>query len=163
MHFKMARMSGVESDAWMGLVAVCELLPAALDRGLQQDVGLTHFEFSTLSALQLSSGSVMRMTALAEATDSTLPRLSHVCARLEARGLLSRQRANDDRRATDVQLTSAGRRLLIAALPDHLATARRLVLDALDESELLVLSEVTQKILERMGSPRAYNADRIDE
>lgn len=151
MTFQVPRMDERESAAWLGLVTVTQLLPNALDSQLQRDAGLTHFEFTVLTALQLAPGGTLRMTALAEATVSTLPRLSHVCARLERRGLVERFSCAQDRRATNVRLTGDGRRSLVRAIPDHLATARRVVIDALRPDQLVALAEITSVIRERLG------------
>ncbi|GAA4693735.1 DNA-binding transcriptional regulator, MarR family [Promicromonospora umidemergens] len=150
MKRRVPRMNDQESAAWLGLTTVFQLLPAALDRQLQRDSGLTHFEFVVLSRLQLSEEPTMRMTALAEATVATLPRLSHVCGRLEKRGLIERSSCPEDRRATNVRLTGDGRRELIHSVPGHIATARRLVIDALTPEQLDVLADITATITARL-------------
>ncbi|MDR7381805.1 MarR family winged helix-turn-helix transcriptional regulator [Promicromonospora iranensis] len=150
MKRRVPRMNDQESAAWLGLTSVFSLLPAALDRQLQRDSGLTHFEFVVLSGLQLSPEPTMRMTALAEASVSTLPRLSHVCGRLEKRGLIERSSCPEDRRATNVRLTTDGRRELIRSIPGHIATARRLVIDALTPEQLDALTDITTTITARL-------------
>ena len=47
----------------------------------------------------------LRMTALAQRTNATLPRLSHVVRRLEDRGLVERFPCPEDGRATNARLT----------------------------------------------------------
>lgn len=151
MTIRVPRMSAEESAAWLGLIAVAQLLPAALDAQLRRDAGLTHFEFMALTVLRLAPGSTLHMTALADATNATLPRLSHVCSRLERRGLVERAPSARDRRATDVRLTTQGRRQLIRAMPQHVATARRLVVDALTPAQLDALSGIADAIRERLS------------
>lgn len=150
MTFQVARMNEQESAAWLGLVTVCQLLPAALDSQLKRDSDMTHFEFSVLSVLRFAPDATMRMTALATTTNSTLPRLSHVCSRLEQRGLADRFPCPEDGRATNVRLTPEGRNALVRAMPDHLATARRLVIDALTPEQLDALAEVTAVIRDQL-------------
>ncbi|TXK13786.1 MarR family transcriptional regulator [Microbacterium hatanonis] len=145
-------MNERESRAWRGLIAVTQLLPAALDARLQRDAQLTHFEFGVLTILHTMRGPAMRMTELAEATNATLPRLSNVCSRLEKRGLIERSPCADDRRATNVGLTTAGRRALIHSIPDHIATVRSVVVDALSEEQLDALADITDTIIERLAS-----------
>ncbi|WP_460889590.1 MarR family winged helix-turn-helix transcriptional regulator [Promicromonospora xylanilytica] len=151
MRRRVPRMNDQESAAWLGLTAVFQLLPAALDRQLQRDSGITHFEFVVLSTLQLSPEPTMRMTELAEATVATLPRLSHVCGRLEKRGLIERSPCPEDRRATNARLTADGRRELIRSVPGHIATARRLVIDALTPEQLDALAGITATITARLA------------
>lgn len=140
------RMDGLESDAWLGLVSVLELLPAALDAQLQKDSQLTHFEFMVLSLLQLAPGRVLRMKELAAGTNATLPRLSHVVSRLEGRGLVERAPCAEDKRATNAHLTDLGRREIVRATPRHVETVRGLVLDQLSREELAALATVAGKI-----------------
>ena len=86
--------------AWVGLRSVAELLPAALDSQLRRDARLTHFDYQVLAMLSEAPGRTLRMTSLAQRTSATLPRLSHVVERLEARGLVARAPSTDDARAT---------------------------------------------------------------
>lgn len=140
-----------ESRAWLGLVAVSQLLPNALDSQLQRDADLTHFEFMVLTALRFAPDSTLRMSDLAAATDATLARLSHVCSRLEKRGMVARSPSAEDRRATDVRLTPEGRRRLVHAVPGHIENARRLVIDALSPEQLDALAEITSVIRSRLS------------
>lgn len=144
------RMSPEESRAWLGLIKVCQLLPHLLDTQLQRDSQLTHFEFSVLSTLYVAPESTMRMSHLAQSTAATLPRLSHVCTRMEKRQLIERTQSDEDRRATDVRLTDIGRRQFIRALPRHIDLVRDLVIDRLDPDELTALAEITESIGARL-------------
>ncbi|MHC9046126.1 MarR family winged helix-turn-helix transcriptional regulator [Microbacterium saperdae] len=155
MAFQVPRMDDRESRAWLGLVAVTQLLPAALDSQLQREAHLTHFEFMALTALRFAPESTLRMTALADATNATLTRLSHVCTRLEKRGIVERTPSPDDRRATDIRLTTEGRRMLIRAMPGHIETARRLVIDALTPAQLDALAQITGTITDRLSGGEA--------
>ena len=103
-----------ELDAWVRLIAVVELLPGVLDSQLRRDAGLTHFEYFVLAMLSEAPERTLRMTALAQRTNATLPRLSHVVRRLEERGLvrplpLPGGRARDERAAHRRGLGSGGR------------------------------------------------------
>jgi len=135
-----------ESSAWLNLITVLELLPAALDAQLRRDAGLTHFEFVVLSVLRFAPRSAMRMKDLAASVAATLPRLSHVVARLEDRGLLERAPVPGDGRASEARLTDEGRRAVVLATPDHIATVRRLVFDVLDERGVEQLDDVAGRI-----------------
>ncbi|MFT4122868.1 MAG: MarR family transcriptional regulator [Microbacteriaceae bacterium] len=151
MAFQVPRMDERESAAWLGLIAVTQLLPAELDSQLQRDAGLTHFEFMVLTALRFAPEGTLRMTALARGTNATLPRLSHVCSRLEHRGLIERLPCPKDRRATNARLTGEGRRALIRAVPGHIAAVRRLVIDALSPEQLEALTEITATVRSRLA------------
>jgi DNA-binding MarR family transcriptional regulator len=150
MSRQVPRMDEVESEAWLQLVSVLELLPATLDAQLQQDSAITHFEYVVLSMLQFAPERTLRMKELATGTNSTLPRLSHVVSRLERRELVERFPCPEDRRATNVRLTGAGRRTVVRATPGHIATVRRFVLDALDRDQLTALAEIAGAVSRRL-------------
>jgi Transcriptional regulators len=143
---RVPRMDELESSAWLHLITVLELLPPALDAQLRRDAGITHFEFVVLSVLRFEPDQAMRMKQLATAVAATLPRLSHVVARLEARGFVERHPVPDDRRASEVRLTGEGRRAVVLATPEHVATVRRLVFDVLDRDGIAKLDEVAGRI-----------------
>src|SRR6187455_1511357 len=110
-----------ELAAWVRFVAVVELLPGVLDAQLRRDSGVTHFEYFVLAMLSEAPERTLRMTALAQRTNSTLPRLSHVVSRLEGRGLVERPPCPDDGRATNAKLTEEGWDEVAAAAPGHAA------------------------------------------
>lgn len=136
--------------AWMKLVAVMELLPAALDQQLQRDADLTHFDYMVVAMLSETESRTLRMSALAAATNASLPRLSHVVSRLEKRGLVARCPSPDDRRATDVRLTDDGFAAIVEAAPGHVRTARRFVIDALTDEQVGQLDGITRALLGRL-------------
>lgn len=155
---QVSRMDAHESRAWLALVTTAELLPAALDSQLQRDSELTHYEFIVLSALQQAPERRMRIGDLAATTNATLPRASKVISRLEGRGLATRLARVDDARGTDVHITSAGRRALVLAMPGHLDTARRLVLDNLTPAQLDALADALEPVVAALDPQRRFRA-----
>jgi DNA-binding MarR family transcriptional regulator len=143
-------LTTAQLDAWIGLIGVCELLPARLDSQLQRDAGLTHFDYQVLAMLSEAPDRTLRMTALAQRTTATLPRLSHVVRRLEERGLVDRSPGADDRRATDAHLTDAGWARLVEIAPGHVRTARDLVIDALSDEQVAQLGAIATALLARL-------------
>lgn len=139
-----------QRDAWVKLIAVVELLPGVLDSQLRRDAGLTHFEYFVLAMLSEATDRTLRMTSLAQRTNATLPRLSHVVRRLEERDLVHRFPCPEDGRATNAQLTDTGWTELVAAAPGHVANVRRHVIDALTPEQLGQLGDITGVLLERL-------------
>jgi len=139
-----------EMSTWLRLVAVVELLPGVLDSQLRRDSGLTHFDYYVLAMLSEASERTLRMTALAQRTNSTLPRLSHVVRRLEERGLVSRVPCPEDARATNAVLTDDGWAAVVAAAPGHVENVRSHVLDALTREQVAQLGEMAQAMLARL-------------
>ncbi|GAA1713981.1 MarR family winged helix-turn-helix transcriptional regulator [Isoptericola hypogeus] len=133
--------------SWLRLQAVIELLPAALDQQLRRDAGLTHYEYVVLAMLSEARSRELRMSELARLTSATLPRLSHVARRLEARGYLVRTAAPDDKRATVARLTEDGWQKVVASAPGHARTVLESVYDDLDAHEVAALSGALGKVL----------------
>jgi len=136
--------------AWIRLIAVVELLPGALDSQLRQDAELTHFEYYALAVLSESPRRTLRMTELAQLTNASLSRLSHVVRRLEERGLLERFPCPTDARATNVRLTSAGWAKVRATAPGHVDTVRDKVIDALTPEQISQLTSIADAILQQL-------------
>ena len=143
-------LTAAQLRAWVGLLSVAELLPSALDSQLRRDSNLTHFDYQVLAMLSEAPGRALRMTTLAQRTSATLPRLSHVAERLEARGLVERTPHPEDARATNAHLTELGWTTLVAAAPGHVRTARALVVDALTDEQVTQLEDITAALLTRL-------------
>ncbi len=139
-----------EREAWLRLVAVVELLPGVLDTQLRAEAGLTHFEYFVLAMLSEAPDRTLRMTTLAQRTNATLPRLSHVVRRLEERGIVERFPCPEDGRATNGRLTEAGWDAVVAAAPGHVTTVRRNVLDPLTRKQLDQLRDIGDALLTRL-------------
>jgi DNA-binding MarR family transcriptional regulator len=150
MTYQVPRMDALESRAWLSLVWTAELLPAALDVQLQAESGITHFEFLVLSTLQQSNGASLRTTELAAAVNATKPRLSRVVGKLAERRLVERLGNENDGRIVNVHLTSAGRRVLVRAIPGHIALVKELVIDRLDPEQLRALADILEPLVERL-------------
>ncbi|GAB3436932.1 MarR family winged helix-turn-helix transcriptional regulator [Phycicoccus ginsengisoli] len=161
-----------ERAAWLRLAAVLELLPAALDAQLRRDAGVSHFDYFVLAMLSEAPDHTLRMTSLAQRTSASLPRLSHVVSKLEARNLLERFPCPEDGRATNARLTQAGWDLVLETAPGHVDTVRALVFDPLTSTQVRQLGQVSQALLSRLdpdgrlqalldqGSPAPANDDR---
>lgn len=145
-------LSDAEKSAWLALTALLTKLPGALDAQLSRDAGLTFFEYTVLGMLAEADGR-LRMSTLAELTNGTLSRLSHVARRLEKQGLLTREPDPDDGRATLAILTTEGRARVEKAAPAHVLHARKLVVDAASAQDLATFGRVGELIVQRLTSP----------
>lgn len=151
-------LSEDERAAWLRLMAVVELLPGVLDSQLRADAGLTHFEYFVVAMLSEAPERTLRMTSLAQRTNATLPRLSHVVRRLGDRGLVERFPCPDDGRATNARLTEEGWQVVVAAAPGHVDTVRRHVLDPLTPQQVDELREIAGALLTRLDPDRQLTA-----
>ena len=139
-----------EMAAWLRLVAIAELLPGVLDGQLRRDAGLSHFEYLVLAMLSQAPERTLRMSALAQRSNATLARLSHVVSRLEDRGLVERFPCPEDARATNARLTSEGWDVVVATAPSHVAHVRERVLDGLRPEQVRQLVEIGDALLARL-------------
>ncbi len=154
-------LSDEEMAAWVRLVAVVELLPGVLDGQLRRDAGLTHFDYLVLAMLSEAPRHTLRMTELSTRTNATLSRLSHVVRRLEERGLVERAPCPSDGRATNARLTEAGWAKVRATAPEHVATVREHVLDALTSEQVGQLTAITEALLGRLDPDRRLYARQL--
>lgn len=144
-----------ELQAWLALAGAMLKLPAALDSQLQRDSDLTHFDYLCLAMLSEREDRTRPMSDLAEATNASLSRLSHVITKLENRGWVVRRPCPTSRRVTWVTLTDDGFAVLEKAAPGHVETVRSLVFDGLTPEEVETLGRVAGHILERVEADRA--------
>lgn len=140
-------LTGDELQVWRAFTLLIARLPSALESQLQRDSGLSFVEYYVLAGLSEAPRRTMRMSQLAMFTYAELSRLSHVMTRLERRGLVRREPDPTDGRYTNAILTDEGYALLVTAAPCHVAAARELVVDALDEEQLQQLGRISERIV----------------
>jgi DNA-binding MarR family transcriptional regulator len=136
-----------EAEAWINLVRVLMLLPAALDRQLREEAGIPHPYYQILANLSDRPERSIRMTDLARLVGTTSSRLSHAVASLEQRGWVCRESCPTDKRGQVCRLTDAGMEALVAAAPGHVDEVRRLVFDRLSPDEVAQLSTLAAKLM----------------
>ena len=140
-------LSDEELTCWLLLVGVTLKVPAALDAQLQRDVGINHFEYGVLAALSETPGRTLRMSQLAGLANGSQSRLSHAVRRLEERGWVERHPSPDNGRVIEAHLTRRGYDAIVAAAPDHVREARRLVIDALTPDQVAALADISRAVL----------------
>lgn len=145
-------LSPQEQRAWRALLESTKTLFDALDRQLQHDSDLPHAYYEVLVRLSEAPERSLRMSDLADTTLSSRSRVSHAVARLEERGWVSRARASGDGRGQVATLTDAGFAVLAAAAPGHVATVRRLVVEALSPEQVEQLAVIGEAIVTRVRS-----------
>jgi DNA-binding MarR family transcriptional regulator len=142
-----------EMEAWLALAALLIKLPAELDAQLQRDAGITHFQYLVMANLSQAPGRTRRMSELAELTNGSLSRLSHVMTRLENHGWVRREPCPENGRYTNAVLTSAGWEKVVATAPGHVETVRHLVIDALSATQRRQLRDIGRRVLNRIDAP----------
>jgi DNA-binding MarR family transcriptional regulator len=141
-----------EVDAWLSVVRLTTRLPWSIDQQLQRDSGLAMVEYQVLAMLSERDQRTMRMSSLADLTNTSLSHLSRVVKRLEDRGLVRREPDPTDGRFTNAILTEQGFRTLAAAAPGHVAHVRSLVIDVLSPEQLRRLGRDADRIMARIDT-----------
>ena len=129
-------------DAYIKLTRAASSLEARLAARLA-DAGLTATQLGVLEAL-LHLGP-LGQRALGAKLLSSGGNITTVVDNLERRGLVRRERRDDDRRHVTVHLTSEGRRLIARVFPGHV---REIVaaLSALTNAEQEALGRLAKKL-----------------
>lgn len=140
---------------WRRWLRLNALLPGALHRELQADANLSLPDFDVLVHLTDSLEGRVRVNDLARGLNWERSRVSHHVTRMERRGLVRREECHTDGRGAWVVLTEQGRTAIEGAAPAHVATVRRLVLDALTPQETEVMATVVDKVLAHLEGDSA--------
>ena len=139
-------LNAEEKDAWTGLISLVLLLPGRLEAPLQQESGLSLFDYLVLSHVSEAPARTIRMSELAHLANGSLSRLSNVVKRFEQRGWMTRGPDPDDGRYTLAHLTDAGYEVVTAAAPVHLRSVREHVLDPLTAADREALTRIAAKL-----------------
>lgn len=120
-----------------------------------EPAGLATWEFDVLSALRRAGrGGGLTPTELCRSAQLTSGAMTHRLDRLEERGLVRRESAEEDRRSVTVSLTARGRALVDDVLGDRMVDAAE-CLEALTRTERRELAALLRKVtasLEEGGS-----------
>src|SRR2546430_16226816 len=87
-----------EQQLWRGFLAVNQLLFDALDRQLQAEAGMPHAYYILLAVLAEAPERSLRMSELAEISNSAQSRISHAVARVGEAGWGRRRKGGRDPR-----------------------------------------------------------------
>src|SRR3954466_13542152 len=140
-----------EQRAWRGLIQMTSRLDARLNRELQQSSGLSLADYDVLVLLTEAPVGRLRMFQLIEDLQWEQSRLSHHIARMQRRGLVTREECTTDKRGAFVVLTAAGQDAIEKAAPPHVAAGRHLVFDGLLEEQVAMLESFTGRVLSRLA------------
>jgi DNA-binding MarR family transcriptional regulator len=145
-------LTAEELGSWLSVARLMTWLPWSMDQQLQRDSNLGLVEYQVLAMLSESPERRMRMSSLAEVTNASLSRLSHLVKRLEGRGLVRREPDAADGRFTNAILTDQGFQVLAEAAPGHVAHVRSLVIDALSPEQLRRIGQAADRIVSRIDT-----------
>ena len=125
---------------------------AQLDADMERDADLPRTYFDILWRLRRAPGRALRMSQLAEMTNSKLSRVTHAVGRLETAGLVRREVPEGDRRGWLAVLTDAGVKRVERAAPVYARSVRKHVLGPLDSAAQAQLTSIGETLLRNMGA-----------
>jgi DNA-binding MarR family transcriptional regulator len=108
---------------------------------------LSYADYVVLVALTDRDDGRARVFELAATLGWEKSRVSHQIARMTERGLVRKERCDDDRRGAYVVATKTGRKAIEVAAPHHVSAVRRLFVDRLTNDELDAVASVAEKVL----------------
>ena len=126
------------------------LLDLQLGRDLARDSGLSDPDYDILSTLSERKDARWRATDLATRLMWSSSRLAHQVGRMERRGLVVREKCEDDGRGATITLSDAGWDTLRAAAPLHVRSVRAHFVDLLTDEEVEVLARVAEKVIDHL-------------
>ena len=139
-------LSDGELSVWRGFLRAHRELVAHLDEELQRSHDLPLSSYEVLLCLARSEHGRLRMGELAERLLLSRSGLTRLVDRLERRGLVYRERCEEDARGLFAHITDPGRELFLAARPDHLDGVRRHFFARLGDGDLENLTAVWQRL-----------------
>jgi DNA-binding MarR family transcriptional regulator len=136
-----------EFAAWGGFLQAHAAVARGLDTDLRAAHGLPLSEFEVLLWLANRPCGRMRMSALADSLLLSPSGVSRAVERLEARGLVRRDRCAEDRRGAFAVLTERGTTLVREASVTHAAGIRGRFLDRLTAEERRTLAGIWPRLI----------------
>ena len=148
-----------EQRTWRAYLTATKLLAAAMERELQHSSGVSFAYYEILVRLSEAPDRRLRMSDLADASDSSRSRLSHAVARLEDLGWVVRESCFEDRRGAYARLTDAGFDALVDAAPAHVESVRTHLFDVLDEDDVEHLRVISEKLTDGLRTHCPQDAE----
>jgi len=143
-------LSAEQQVAWRAWLEATHLLGDRLEHDLKQSHDLSNAEYEVMVRLSESPDRRLRMSDLASRTLASKSRLSHQISRMEASGLVRREECPEDRRGAYAALTDQGWHVLVQAAPDHVASVRRWLVEALTAEEFIELGDLCSRVVQHL-------------
>lgn len=141
-----------EQRAWRGLLRMTSQLNARANRLLQEEYEISLADYEVLVALSEAPEGRLRVFEVTDALAWEQSRVSHQLARMQRRGLITREGCATDARGAFAVLTTVGRAAIEQAAPAHVEQVRQLVFDELSHEQVRALTEITTRVLDRLAA-----------
>jgi DNA-binding MarR family transcriptional regulator len=154
-------LTPTQLGAYLAFTEVGSLLRPAVEKQLRDVGGLSYVQFQLLARLGDVPDGHQRMTDLADGVVYSRSGLTYQAQLLEQRGLITRSPSPDDERSTVVALTDAGREVLAAVFPGHIATVHGLLFAPLEDSDAEHLARILGRVTEHLRAAPPRSASRL--
>lgn len=141
-----ATVTDDEWEAWRAYRVMNRQLERVLEDRLQADAGISTADYGILLALSQAKDHRLRSGEIARKIAWEKSRVSHQLARLELRGLITREECDDDLRGKWAVITNDGRRAVLNAMRDHGHALREYFFDLATPEELTALRALAERI-----------------
>jgi DNA-binding MarR family transcriptional regulator len=148
-----------EQRTWRMFVQATRLLFDQLQQDLDQQTEVPSPYYEVLGSLSEAPERRLRMSQLADRSQSSRSRLSHSMARLESLGWIRREACQTDRRGAYAVLTDEGLHALETAAPVHVEGVRRHFFDQLDPEQLEDLRRISGRIVEHLMAVKGLSSE----
>jgi len=128
------------------LLAAQIALGSAIEHRAVSPTGQDPTTMDLLVRLELAAGQRLRAVDLCAQLMKSPSHVSRLLDRAEVSGLVTRQPDPDDRRANQVIITEAGKKLVATFAPDLMAVLNRVIYDSLSRSEIESLVESLARV-----------------
>jgi len=140
-------LTDAQQRSWRAFLGGVTILMESLDRDLRSHHGLSLPEYEILVRLSEAPSRTLRMAELADRVALSRSRLTHTVTRLEAAGILRRERCDDDGRGVQAVLTGRGVKLLKQAASTHVRGVQDHLIAHASDPELAIIGAVMERVL----------------
>ena len=139
-----------EQRTWRTFVMATKLLFDQVERELDEQTEVPSRYYEIVARLAEVPERRLRMSDLADLSQSSRSRLSHSVARLESLGWIRREASQTDRRGAFAVLTDEGFAALEAAAPVHVRGVRTHLFDQLSPQQVENLRDIGETLLRHL-------------
>jgi DNA-binding MarR family transcriptional regulator len=140
-----------EQEAMLGIRMVAARIVAPWERFLSAQADLTTSQYNVLRILRGSHPKSLTAGEIGERTIARDPDITRLVDRLDARGLVKRERSEQDRRVVEVEITGKGLALL-RELDPHAQRMPAALIGHMGPRKLRQLSKLLAEVMAGMGN-----------
>jgi len=140
-----------EQEAMLGIRMVAARILAPWERFLKAEFDLTAGQYNVLRILRGSHPKALTAGEIGERTIARDPDITRLVDRLDAQGLVTRRRSEEDRRVVQVKITAKGLEL-VRVLDPHAQQMPRALIGHVEPRKLRQLAKLLAEVLEGIGT-----------